>query len=261
MNEEAMEKHIEKSFEDLPEEIKETLTDEDLPEDIEEIGKENGLHLDEIELLYEEVSAVLLGKASAKNFKDRITSRLAIETGVAEKVTADIDDLLFKPLRDSLQKAYGVSQTHSQENQEDDDEEIVNREDILREIENPEPISIKKFPKVEPVELELPAPTKTPEIPEHNLPSQKVSETTASKPTPTTLNPNTSPTEILSRAPINLVTTANVEETPKITKPEDKLSQVVRSTKTESSTTLSSAKREGDPYREQIDPKEQRLKF
>ncbi len=68
------------------------------------IGDEFGLHIDQVGELDAQIRQVLIGKAKPDKFSDDIKEALEITNEIAAKVTAKVNDEVFKVLRNLMQQ-------------------------------------------------------------------------------------------------------------------------------------------------------------
>jgi hypothetical protein len=119
---------IEKAFEKLPEDLKDALNSTDVYEDLLEILKKHDLMLDQGSILEQEIGLVLLGLVPVENFSVRLKSALKIPSSKAQEITVDINQKVFQEYRDALRQIH--------EKIVIDDEEAIDRDELLREIES-----------------------------------------------------------------------------------------------------------------------------
>jgi len=99
---------------------------EGIEKTVAEIGKVNGLHIDETGILAEEIRDVVSGAKKTVDFAKNIKSVLGLDESQTNSVVKAVNDKIFSILRDSLRKATG----HYEEPKEE-----LDRESILKEIE------------------------------------------------------------------------------------------------------------------------------
>lgn len=66
------------------------------------IGKNYGLHVDELDDLQIETMLVLVGLVDPNQFQNELINRLAISSIEAEKIISDINDRIFTPIHDYI---------------------------------------------------------------------------------------------------------------------------------------------------------------
>ncbi len=88
----------------LPAPIRQVITDFETPIIVEEIGRKNNLHIDQIGELSDEVALTLLGFTRIGEFLTNLQSRLKINKETAEKITGELNEKIFLPIKEELQK-------------------------------------------------------------------------------------------------------------------------------------------------------------
>ena len=146
---------IVKKFEDLPEAIQNVYMSKDIEAVVMDIGQENGLHIDQIGMLMEEIKSVLIGLLDREKFISEIKHTLDIEQDVAEKVTIDINKYIFDPLREELMGLTNPVPTPATTAPVTND---IHADEIMNAISNPS--SIPSPTRM----VESPAPVATPTI-------------------------------------------------------------------------------------------------
>lgn len=173
----------------LPEEIQKAIDENRLFDKLPEIGKNNGLHLDQIGLLEKEVRLVLAGQVHPDEFVDQVEESLGVDTEKAISITADVNMDIFLPVREFLMNSESEKTTNSESVK--DHEDVVTKESLLSEIENP-------APTIHPISIAdqtIPGPAIPKEI-VTDLVGSKLSQTTVIPSQKTTTTPN--PTETTS---------------------------------------------------------------
>lgn len=127
-------KQIRTIYESLPLDIREVIASMEYTEKIQTISKKYKLMIDKTGTLSEETGFVLMGITKPQDFVNNIQNRLEVSRDVAMGIAEEINAQIFYELRESLKQIL-IKKT---ENFEDEKEENLNREDILREIEDKE---------------------------------------------------------------------------------------------------------------------------
>jgi hypothetical protein len=143
---------IENRMNSLPADIREAMSKVDTTTAILNVGKKNGLHVDQMGDLLYCVGLVMLGFEKSDHFKEIIIEKIGVPFEQANIITADINNEVFLKLKESIKK---IHEQHSTQNAEIDNRplaekmnpfeqkhegEILNKDKILAEIENPENI-------------------------------------------------------------------------------------------------------------------------
>lgn len=127
---------IKERYQLLPEEVKRAFKALPIEATMQEIAQKNGLHVDQVGDLYTETALVMLGVEKVGDFKKNIQSNLHVSSALAENILNDVNQKIFLSIRQFLQ---AIEEVHKNTGIEDNSEEMVSRENILSEIENPPP--------------------------------------------------------------------------------------------------------------------------
>lgn len=88
----------------LPQKLREAILSVDFRKNIEVVGKKNSLHINQVGLLENETVLVLLGLESGNDYARNIRRELQITEDRAREITKQINELIFIPVRESLQE-------------------------------------------------------------------------------------------------------------------------------------------------------------
>ncbi|SRR3989338_686629 len=127
-------------YKKLPADIKEVVGSSELSEKIIQLGETHHLHIDKVGQLSDEVGLTLLGLTKPDDFVKNIATRLKIDQPTAEAITAEINQAIFLPIRESLQEAAAARRNGSSNGNG-----APSAEQVLREIENPVPAQVNIF--------------------------------------------------------------------------------------------------------------------
>ncbi|MFA6430617.1 MAG: hypothetical protein WC229_03180 [Candidatus Paceibacterota bacterium] len=203
MNEDTK-KIIAEQMEVLPEDVKKAILSVDYRVQLQEIVKRNHLLIDQAGALETETTLTLLGLEPLENYVENISRELALSKDKAIIVAHDVDELIFKNIRISLQQ---LNDKNLEENEEIEERTTVelSKENVMSGIENPtnipeESISISSL-KSNSLNPEYPAEPMTKGIeirremsleipPEAKLPIKSLTDKTKE---PEPLHQNTSP--------------------------------------------------------------------
>jgi len=135
-------KQLREKYLKLPQDLKDAMSNIDVSGAIRNIGKKNNLTIDKIGDLGNETGMVMLGVTHPNEFISNLASRLEVDKEVARNIANDINEQIFKPVRDSLRKIHNIRDDSAKvsplENLKDHQGESLmenSREDILKEIE------------------------------------------------------------------------------------------------------------------------------
>ena len=91
-------------YDRLPEVVKDALFSEATSNKMMEIGKENGLMIDQVGTLAQETGYVMVGLVSPQEYPSRLSSTLGIDAGKASTIATSVNEQVFKPIREHLLK-------------------------------------------------------------------------------------------------------------------------------------------------------------
>lgn len=128
---------LEEKYRNLPPDLRQALDSTEIYEDFQEISKKHGLHIDKAGILEEEVTIVLLGLVPSSKLVERLYENMEISMAEAQNIAQDVNETIFKDFRESLMKIHaGTVMTPQNDNSHtSDDNEKIDREELLREIE------------------------------------------------------------------------------------------------------------------------------
>ncbi|MBI2030893.1 hypothetical protein HYT05_04695 [Candidatus Kaiserbacteria bacterium] len=91
-------------FKRLPPSVQSAITSADVEAHLRELAKTQQLHLDQWDLLENEVMLTLLGLAKTSELKQNIMKEVGVSDEVATVLARDIAEYVFKPIRDELER-------------------------------------------------------------------------------------------------------------------------------------------------------------
>ena len=106
MSEEYTKEELQKLYEGLPEELKEAIFSVETADNIYNICTKNKIGEDKISEIAKYVGFVLFGILLAQNFQETLEKELKIEKEAAENIAAEINQLIFYPVKLVLQQLY-----------------------------------------------------------------------------------------------------------------------------------------------------------
>ena len=107
---------IKKSYESLPEDIKQAITNTDLGGKFLAIANRHNLHIDQSGSLQNETLLVMLGLEPTKDYVGNLEKELEITEGEARSIAEDINKEIFNSIRASLREIQNGEEI--EENQE-----------------------------------------------------------------------------------------------------------------------------------------------
>ena len=115
---------ITKKIEELPYEQKKAILEAHIDKTVSEIANKYGLHIDTTEELYETVNNFMLGMIKPDEFKQSIESISGIPKDKINELTSDINEQIFKKIRENTQKIQGEEIDMSVLDEEIDDSDL-----------------------------------------------------------------------------------------------------------------------------------------
>jgi hypothetical protein len=145
---------IEARYQKLPEVVKKALYDVETTDLVMAIGKKNNLHIDQIGELAREVGLLMIGLETPEQFSFNLAGTLHLTEAQAASITAEVNEKIVLKVR-ALMRGEDFSQASNAV-----PTNLPDREEVLREIENPTPIA--HTTPVPPAASTKPAPAPTP---------------------------------------------------------------------------------------------------
>ena len=134
------EEQIAQMYDNLPEDLKDAIFGLEMNEIVEKIGRENQLNIEQIGELANETGMVMLGVTHPNEFIGNLTSRLEVDKEKARAIAQEINEQVFKKVRESLRKIHNTREENEQKTEPEhhQGESLMvghSREEILKEIE------------------------------------------------------------------------------------------------------------------------------
>ncbi len=129
---------IKERFAELPQDVKNAILAVDLHPRLVKIAQNNHLHIDQAGTLETETMLVMLGLEKADDFTDNIRRELSISPDAAKKITAEANQDIFLPIRDSLKQVLAEEEEREEKSAspvEIENVEPIKKETLLKEIE------------------------------------------------------------------------------------------------------------------------------
>ncbi len=148
-----------------------------------DLAKKHQLHIDQEGDLVNETFLVLLGLELSKDFQQNLVDNIHVDKATADALVNEIGAEIFAPIREHLQNIEDSEEEPEEKPAEPT--EVLNREDILKEIEDPKPVAqpsiVVEIPQTKEVSaapvfetepiIKIPETPKTPDIIEQKLAS------------------------------------------------------------------------------------------
>jgi hypothetical protein len=137
-------KIIQEQIDSLPKKVREVIASIDITNEVANLRTKHFLMLDQVSTLELETILAMIGLEPTENFVENIKDNLKISEEKAILIANDINESIFNKIRQ-------VMMSTGEEKMEDDNN--LDRESILKEIENPTPtfptIKIEQVPKIQ----------------------------------------------------------------------------------------------------------------
>ena len=146
-------------FYKLPTEIQDVLIRYDTSEHLWKIGEKHKLQIDKVGIMHDLSMDVMMGIIASKNFVRELQNELGIPALDASALARDIDEEIFKPIKNTMIKLYGdgapykPSSTLVQFYEEEEEHQALDKNTLLKEIENPAEAVVRRE-EVKTTELE-----------------------------------------------------------------------------------------------------------
>lgn len=92
----------------LPDDVQTAISSVAITTQIQAIGEKNQLHVDTVGALMDETQRVMKGETHPKDYIRNLTKRLSISDTKAKEVAVDINEQIFRPVRESLKKIHKI---------------------------------------------------------------------------------------------------------------------------------------------------------
>lgn len=99
---------LSKLFKALPQDVRDIYSSDKTTEALITIGKKYSVHIDKLGGLVDETGFVLLGKTHPKDYIRNISARLNLKPEDAKSIAEEINEQIFKPLRESLKQIHHI---------------------------------------------------------------------------------------------------------------------------------------------------------
>ena len=119
-------------FESLPDDLKIALTSEEVDASIQSVAKKHFLHIDQTGELSDETGLVMLGLTKTDEYISNLKERLGVPQQKASEIAKDIDEKVLRPIKASL---IATSERSTEDLEQPEQEEILDREQIMKEID------------------------------------------------------------------------------------------------------------------------------
>ena len=104
MTQEELNEKVRERFKELPKVVQDAITSADVEKHLRALADTNKLHLDQWQLLENEVLLTLLGYQPTEELADNLKADLEISMDVAIALANDISRIVFEPIREELER-------------------------------------------------------------------------------------------------------------------------------------------------------------
>ncbi|OGF63504.1 hypothetical protein A2926_02510 [Candidatus Giovannonibacteria bacterium RIFCSPLOWO2_01_FULL_44_40] len=104
---------ISEALEKLPEDLHKALFAPETTDSVQAVGKNAGLMIDKIGEFADETGLVMLGITPPSDYVKNLTRRLGVEQEKAKAIAEEINQQIFKPVRESLKRIHGLAPTET----------------------------------------------------------------------------------------------------------------------------------------------------
>ncbi|MDQ5950169.1 MAG: hypothetical protein QG585_109 [Patescibacteria group bacterium] len=139
-----------KIFDSLPLEIRNVISSYDSVKKIIEIGKKHNLQIDQQGILNDLALDVMMGIVPSGKFIEELAKEINVTKLQASVIAHDVDEEILKPIKELMVKTYADGapfrpKSSLQVTHEDENHEGIERDELLRSIEEPEISQVKKW--------------------------------------------------------------------------------------------------------------------
>ena len=96
------------NIENIPVDVQEAILSVAVGQTIKGIGNNYSLHVDKMGELLDETGLVMIGSTHPKNYIKNLERRLSVDYDTAKKIATDINEQVFRPIRESLKKIHNI---------------------------------------------------------------------------------------------------------------------------------------------------------
>ncbi len=114
MNEQELQQAMKARFKELPEVVRNSVTSADVEKHLRELADTHKLHLDQWQVLENEVMLTLLGFQKPEDLPANLKKDLEIPDEIARALAADISKIVFEPIRAELERELEDPAAHTE---------------------------------------------------------------------------------------------------------------------------------------------------
>lgn len=106
---------IEEQFQKLPSSVRKAITSGDIKEKFQKLVQVHKLHLDQWETIENLILLTILGIHPPQELPEKIVAESGLDSESASKLVEDVALLIFKPIREELERELGAPQAQEEE--------------------------------------------------------------------------------------------------------------------------------------------------
>lgn len=110
-DQQELHEELKKRFSALPETLQKAITSAEVEAHLRKLAEGHKLHLDQWQKLENEVTMTILGLQRAADLSRIIEKHVGVKRETAEKISNDIAQTVFKPIRDEMERVLGAPDT------------------------------------------------------------------------------------------------------------------------------------------------------
>jgi len=114
----------------LPDDVQKAIASVAVTKQIQAIGQKHQLHVDTVGALLDETQRVMKGGTHPKDYIRNLTKRLSVQDAKAKEIAVDINEQIFRPVRESLKKIHKIGEDGPEARSENRESEIENKQPI-----------------------------------------------------------------------------------------------------------------------------------
>src|SRR3989338_11442337 len=99
----------------LPDDVQKAIASVAVTKQIQAIGQKHQLHVDTVTALLDETQRIMKGETHPKDYIRNLTKRLSVQDTKAKEIAVDINEQIFRPVRESLKKIHKIGEETSAE--------------------------------------------------------------------------------------------------------------------------------------------------
>lgn len=105
LNGDELKQSLATRFKELPKVVQDSITSADVEKHLRELADTNKLHLDQWELLENDVMLTLLGVHKPEELADNLKKDLGVTEDVARALAGEVSRIVFEPIRTELERS------------------------------------------------------------------------------------------------------------------------------------------------------------